>query len=56
MLLQKQPGNNINKFEAEFNFIKSVKFVLGEGNIKVEKNKIYWDNNLEKDYYLEVKF
>jgi len=56
LLLQKQPGNNINKFEAEFNFINPIKSVSGDGNIRVEKNKIYWDNNLEKDYYLEIKF
>ncbi|HOZ53140.1 MAG TPA: DUF4012 domain-containing protein [bacterium] len=56
LLLQKQPGNNINKFEAEFNFINPIKSASGDGSIRVEKNKIYWDNNLEKDYYLEIKF
>ncbi|HPT08660.1 MAG TPA: DUF4012 domain-containing protein [bacterium] len=56
LFLQKQAGNNTNQFEAEFNFLKPIKTINGEGEIKVEKNKVYWKNDLAKDYNIEISF
>jgi len=56
LFLQKQAGNNTDQFEAEFNFLKPIKTINSEGEIKVENNKVYWINSLDKDYNLEINF
>lgn len=55
LILQKQPGNNISKFEAYFNFSDPIKSVSGDGDINFSDNNVYWNNFLEKDYFLEIK-
>lgn len=56
LLIQKQPGNNISQFEAYLNFSQPVKSVLGEGDFNVSEKEVYWNNSLNKDYLLEVRF
>ncbi len=54
--LQKQPGNNISLFEARFNFSRPIIKAEAEGVLNVDNNNLYWSNDLEKDYSLEVRF
>lgn len=58
LILQKQPGNNISQFKAEITFSSSQKIqqAKAEGDLKIENNKIYWTNKLEKDQLLELSF
>lgn len=54
--LQKQAGNNVSSFQAEFNFLKDIKSVTSSSDFNFEKNKLFWSNSLNTDQYLEVKF
>ena len=56
LLVQKQPGANIQKFEASFNFLKTAQEVRGDGESSIQDKKVYWTNDLERDYYLEIIF
>lgn len=58
LILQKQPGNNISQFKAEITLANSKKIqqAKAEGDLKIENNKIYWTNSLEKDQILELSF
>ncbi len=56
LLVQKQAGNNVEKFEANFSFLKAVQQAQADGEVSIEGNKLYWTNDLERDYYLELSF
>lgn len=54
--LQKQAGNNVSEFEANFNFSRPITEVKAWGDYEVDGNTLKWKNSLERDSYLEVKF
>jgi hypothetical protein len=55
LMIQKQPGNNISEFEAHIEFSKPISSFLGEGELEISDNNVYWSNSLEGDYFLEIK-
>ncbi len=55
--LQRQPGSNISKFEASFVFNKDIIEVETDSSFEIkESNKLYWTNNLDRDYDIRVSF
>lgn len=55
--IQKQPGNEIKEFRANFEFERDIISFEGEGSVEIKnKKELVWSNQLDKDYELTVFF